>query len=365
MKIGVLTYHRSQNYGAQLQALALQEFLVFNGYDVSIIDYWPDYHKELYRPKFLCKDKLVGKSTISKLKYLLWAFPMTIAAHMRHFSTNHFVMKYLHTSNLEFYDVVIYGSDQIWRKQHAEGCESFNPVYFGDEAIQARTRIAYAASMGRIEVNSQEDFSFLNYYLALFSSISVREMDLHDFLISHFDYPVNLVCDPVFLLDRNQWSKYVKTIKRQPYILLYNIAKSPQTAKLASDLSKVYNLPAVEYCGYVEKMNFGNHKYSTRGAMSFLNALYNAEMVVTSSFHGVALSITLEKQFVFSCPSQLSNRVESLLAITGLESRNLSNHQNSDFIYLKDIDYNSVKEKVSAYSLQSRRWLMEELSMSL
>ena len=48
MKIGILTYHRSNNYGALLQAIALRKVLADMGHEVSFIDYWPAYHRHIY-----------------------------------------------------------------------------------------------------------------------------------------------------------------------------------------------------------------------------------------------------------------------------------------------------------------------------
>ena len=48
MKIGILTYHRSHNYGALLQAIALRKVLADMGNDVTFIDYWPKYHQHTY-----------------------------------------------------------------------------------------------------------------------------------------------------------------------------------------------------------------------------------------------------------------------------------------------------------------------------
>ena len=39
MKIGILTFHRTTNYGAALQAYALQQTLIGQGHDAEIIDY--------------------------------------------------------------------------------------------------------------------------------------------------------------------------------------------------------------------------------------------------------------------------------------------------------------------------------------
>ena len=51
MKIGILTYHRSHNYGALLQAIATRIVLKKMGHDAYYIDYWPDYHRRMYAIK--------------------------------------------------------------------------------------------------------------------------------------------------------------------------------------------------------------------------------------------------------------------------------------------------------------------------
>ena len=41
MKIGIITFHWATNYGAILQAYALQNYLIEFGHDVEIINYRP------------------------------------------------------------------------------------------------------------------------------------------------------------------------------------------------------------------------------------------------------------------------------------------------------------------------------------
>ena len=41
MKVGILTFHRATNYGAILQAYALIQYLINQGYDARIVDYKP------------------------------------------------------------------------------------------------------------------------------------------------------------------------------------------------------------------------------------------------------------------------------------------------------------------------------------
>ena len=47
-KAGILTFHKSVNYGSVLQAYALKETLRNLGCDSEVIDYQPDNYKYLY-----------------------------------------------------------------------------------------------------------------------------------------------------------------------------------------------------------------------------------------------------------------------------------------------------------------------------
>ena len=48
MKIGIVTYHRTLNYGAVMQALATRFVLENMDHEAYYVDYWPDYHREMY-----------------------------------------------------------------------------------------------------------------------------------------------------------------------------------------------------------------------------------------------------------------------------------------------------------------------------
>ena len=49
MKIGILTYHKAQNYGAVLQTYASQEVLKQLGHDVEVVDYYAPAIAKSYR----------------------------------------------------------------------------------------------------------------------------------------------------------------------------------------------------------------------------------------------------------------------------------------------------------------------------
>src|SRR5690554_1640541 len=123
MKIGILTYHRSENYGAVLQALALNKAVRRLGFKPVFVDYQHPRHKELY--SLFSWSKFEKFSLYQKLKYLL-VFLFTYTRKLRRKSYfQRFFNQYFETDNLgsiaDHYDIVIYGSDQIWRKQNIIG----------------------------------------------------------------------------------------------------------------------------------------------------------------------------------------------------------------------------------------------------
>ena len=70
MKIGILTYHRSHNYGALLQAIALRKVLADMGHQVTYIVYWPNYqqHRDLlFSWKWMIKTQ---KGIFGKIRYI-------------------------------------------------------------------------------------------------------------------------------------------------------------------------------------------------------------------------------------------------------------------------------------------------------
>lgn len=59
MKIGILTFHRAINYGAVLQAYALQRHLENQNVEVDVIDYRSEVIEESYRLFYYTKTKKI------------------------------------------------------------------------------------------------------------------------------------------------------------------------------------------------------------------------------------------------------------------------------------------------------------------
>lgn len=361
MKIGILTYHRSRNYGALLQAYALQTFLRDQGYDACMADYWPDYHRKMY--VFFSWDKFKQNSIKGNVRYLFTLATTWVRHIIRQCNTKMFVENYLHVDQSFNYDVAVYGSDQIWRKQDYPDGKRYNPVYFADSTISARKKIAYAGSMGVIEVKDDTDRQYLKKLWSNFDAISVREADLQQLVDDITGKEPIHVLDPVFLLTKGQWLNMINSRShhkpKKKYLVYYRLQQLHEADKMVYRLAKEKNLEVFELSGYLRPFKYGKRYKEAASVLELIYLINEAEYVVANAFHGLAMSICLNKQFyAFSAPHQ-ANRLSSLLNMVGLDNRLNPNVSSVDFN--ETIDYNTVSPILTSLQDKSRNWLLENI----
>ncbi len=366
MKIGILTYHRAENYGALLQAYAMMTYLRSLGHDVSFVDYWPKYHSdyfEVFSLKAFMRSSL--KSKLAKLNRLLL---MGHTLYQRKRTMQEFMSTQLglpkhpiYTDrNLvteESYDAVIYGSDQIWRKQNMGGV-GFDDWYFGSDNVRTERKIVYAGSMGKIDTDAQDD-SYIKTQMSNFDIISVREGDLQDYL-AKLNVSSTQVVDPVFLLSKLDWDKIViPQCHKGRYILFYNLLNTQESILFAKQLSRQQGLPIYEITKKTSVFSGKSHLINNASIGEFLGLLKDAEYVVSNSFHGVAFSIIYEKQFYAVGMGAKANRVESLLESVCIADRYIHSHQN--VMSVSEIDYDKTKSIIKSIVDKSKDYLLKAL----
>lgn len=369
MKIGILTYHRAENYGALLQAYALRTYLAGLGHDVDFVDYWPDYHRryfELFSWRKFRESNLRGK--IVMLYYTLFWHQ---ARRRRQQNLQAFMHETLglplearcHSNDdvVKEFDVVFYGSDQIWRRQRMPSHPGFDLWYFGSDNVQAR-KIAYAASMGTIDVKEEEK-EVLRRHLLGFEAISVREASLKEWLTS-IGIQAQIVCDPVFLLRKEVWLSLADKASEQPayqhYILVYNLLGQTSAVNFAQRLSKEKNLPIVEVNKKYVPFTNGRRYCRTARVEDFVSLVAHADYVVSNSFHGVALSLIFQKQFFAVGMGQRAGRVTSLL-----DSLHIPGRYTDVWRLVPPIDYTVVTPLLSDMVISSSAFIQDSISNHL
>ena len=156
MRVGILTFHCARNYGAVLQAYALQTYLEKQGHQVYVIDYRPSYLVFPYRLfKF---DVWRDKGFITGLKWNIRELLIAPIRGLRNYRFERFVRRRLHLRQIDFtkpctdIDTFIFGSDQIWNWKTM--CA--DPSYMLDFAPEDKKRIAYSSSFSGRQIPSSK-----------------------------------------------------------------------------------------------------------------------------------------------------------------------------------------------------------------
>lgn len=359
MKIGILTYHRTHNYGGCLQAVATRIVLEQMGHRVCYVDYWPEYHSYHYAPfslkKLIRTNGLRGKLRLLKNEIKYGNFYSKRKQNFESFIRTE-ISPFCKPLN-EAYDAVVYGSDQIWRKQPI--LNDYNPLYFADHSIEAGKYVAFSASMG-ILPTSEADKGKVASLLNNFDYIAVRENGLKSLCENLTGKSISLTIDPTLLVPASLWDRVlsIKSKSHSKYILVYALHDT-------FDLKKIQEF--AEKRGCVLKVLYGNANQketdniiTTAGPKEFLSLIKNAEFVFSSSFHGLAFSLLYGKQFYVSFKDN-ADRAKSLLANVGQSNRFLQPYSNLPE-NIEIIDYNNVNEKLQKLREESLQYLHNALS---
>lgn len=368
MKAGILTFHNANNYGAVLQAYALQQKLIDNNVDAKIIDYRLkeiDKEYQLFRVD-LVKKMLKENKYLEAAKILLYNFFTLKSRIKKKARFNEFSKKNLKLTDrcrsyedidLLNYDAYICGSDQIWNSNITN---KINDVYFcafnEDRNVK---KIAYAASMGKNNYSKDEE-KYFKENLKNLTHIGVREIQLKEYTKNFTDKKVVQVLDPTLLLKGDVWKKVSKEYKiDKKYLLIYSLEINNKILEAAELIANEYDLQIVIIGNKSVKKE---RKYITLddiGPAEFLGVFENCEYVITNSFHGTCFSIINKKKFYTIPHSSAGARMISLLKTIGIEKRLITDISEID---LKDtIDYLKVNKKLEIERQQSLQFLNNAL----
>ena len=182
--------------------------------------------------------------------------------------------------------------------------------------------------------------------LSNLNDISVRERDLLDLVDSLGFADAHQDIDPTLLLTADDWINMFNLKKYESgerYVLYYRIKNSFEASALQRFAeSKGLKLKIVHSKVMGEDTD---SQLMTADPRRFLELMYNAEFVFTSSFHGLAFSLLFHKPFLASFTNN-AERAASLLAALNLSDRLLQPNVEIPS-QLGKIDYDQVDSKLS------------------
>ena len=347
-RVSLITWFGTPNYGTTLQAWALTEALRMLGVRPSLVRRFdtPDSLKAV-------KDNVNRMLGIRRFwKYGKDPHPGKTRK-IRRFCRRNLPVTYV-TGPLSVRrlisrtDIFLCGSDQLWNAYN-----HFRPFEFVGFAPGCR-KAAYATSIGteRIPAHREEQMAA---YLKDFGPISMREKSGAE-EVSRITgrRDIAQVADPTFLLPACLWrSKAAPSSCGDPYILCYLLSTGHEqqvnSISQVAGIQTIISIPA----GENPQPGIGTVAQDC-GLEEFLGLLDGAALVVTDSFHGVALSANLSRDMIIlnrfqdSDPASQNQRIRELTAQLGLEDRFYSGKLPSP------IEWDLVQGRIEA--LRSRAW---------
>lgn len=293
MKIGVLTYHKANNYGAFLQSYALTNKLLNLGFDAEIINFNMKVAEEEYKVKNINPinniiERKRHKMFLNEQNKLPLSKEELISDDIEKFNE--------YTKGK--YDVIIVGSDEIWKIDSFRGFP--NPYWLIRN--DAKYKLSYAAS-SRSDLSSldEENIKLIKQALEEFKLIGVRDSYTYNEVekISKKSRNIMLCCDPVFLydfkIDKEIGKKILKekfrvTDKKKIMAIMVNdknIAKA-----IYKKYNKKYTLISLfrQWNGYV--------KTPSLTPFEWINVIAASDILISNYFHGVCFAILSNTYFI-------------------------------------------------------------------
>ena len=321
MRIGILTFHRGNNYGGILQCYALQQVLKKLGHTVEVIDYCHNDNRGLVRKlysKYSTADNIGGfLSSLSDFicKHRTVPFDKALNdASIKEF--DEFRSTYLNISkpldsntigdyaNAE-YDLIITGSDQVWTSLFDNPMAymiNWKPQFQGK-------RMSYAACSAHKNLRGSQR-NVVKGCLSKFDLITVRDSTTQQLVKNVLGKVPQIVPDPSLLYPYDEFKTQKQT---EPYILTYILGdeiEGGHDVALRKIKQQVGDLPVyaiVIPCNSRDITKYADKVFETLSPEQWVDMFYHARYVYTDSFHAIMFSLKFEKPFV----SYYRNKIRS------------------------------------------------------
>lgn len=373
IKIGILNFQYSDhNYGAVLQASALESVVNGLGYNAQHIDYIP-YDKNQIKNKI--KYGFLGhiiKFFLGKSNLFSYTMNNNVFEEFRQKWITRTTDVYLNSSDLtkiaSNYAGLIVGSDQVWRYSMFFSEHDYH-AYFLQFASDSTIKISYAASFGVDHWEKNDDPIITNSiksYLSKFDAISVREDSGVKICNDIFSVNSTHVLDPTLLAGKEFFDKIISSSsiassnnQRKPTIVYY---KLDITKDFKNKLKKISNTLNIQTKNIYYSEGIFYNKYIN--VTSWLEQIKNSTLVITDSFHCVCFSIIFNKNFVcIKNKNRGESRLFSLLGSLGLTDRFITEDELDTCLEnIQDIDYTKINTIIEEQRKNSLTFLINALS---
>ena len=356
MKYGICTfYYKNRNYGANLQAYALQKVVESFGMQAEMISYTnrTRLYNSLAELKHKAKKNAILSDEIASRDTSIDRFNRSIPHSKLYYSNT------IEKANAG-YDGFIVGSDQVWNPDWINNCMSLAFV-----APEKRT-VAYAVSTGKITLNDVQKRK-LRIALENTDYISIREKEsipaLQELTVKRIQHTL----DPTLLLDRTQWNAICAgRLIDEDYMFCYFLGNNENLRKIARQYAekrhlKLVALPYLNGAYRAVDDGFGDCQLFDIAPGDFLSLIKHASFVMTDSFHGSVFCHIYGTEFAVSGggKDEMGCRMLSLTELFGTKNRYIQEHDDvtvdaligmeNEPMVLDTAKYESMRQKSLAF----------------
>lgn len=359
MKTGILTFHAVYNYGAVMQAYALQKTLEDLGIECEIID--------LRRPE---QDASTGmysmRNGVKSICKNILLLPLHGKRKRRTIKFQNFLKQQLKLSKCytkeeelkgldQIYDCVISGSDQVWNTtKKLDFCKAYMLDFVENKKCK---KLGYAVSIGAAQLADLEPYKT---DIEQFDYITMRENRGAEVIGQLIGEKPPVVIDPTLLVESSHYAELytsVSSMDKNNYIFYYSldgIDKKKRNFDILEQLSERFHLK-VKAILPERPFKYKNFEIiNDAGLEEFLALIKNAAFVCTNSFHGTALSIALQKPFfVLEAYDGKDDRKLTLLKRLHCEQRMIGSFTQAQEVSDYLMDYTSVSKELLKYREES------------
>ena len=327
--IGILTFHRASNYGAVLQAYALQKVFDEKEHKAVIVDYRCPAVEEGHRPWGLFKRHrfpvVLLRCLVAVRKDILFGA----------FRRNRLALSVpVPAEDLEKekdnYSLFVSGSDQVWNDVFS-GMDPAYMLTFADE----QQRYSYACSFG-FDSFPEGTKELYREWLSGMQCVSVRENRAAD-LAGEIGCEARVDLDPTLLLSGEKWEEFMTPAAAvKPYIFVYTVNPPVHLLDAARELSRRTGAEIL-YLNNQYKNDRDLKRLRYRTPEEYVGLIAGAEYVLTNSFHGTAFAVLFKKKLKVELETAKKFNVRSrdLLSSCGLWQCVLKNSE-EDYVFGAD-----------------------------
>lgn len=353
-KIGICTlYYKNRNYGANLQAYALQAVINSFGFSAEIISYYNNtkWHGLLSEIKQSLRKRKLHDNDIRIRNNRIDQFNMSLS-HSELFYSNTIYRARLN------YDCFITGSDQVWNPDWINAYTSLEFVG------RSKLTLSYAASTGRIHFDQMQREK-LKKAMENTQYISIREKESIPELKRLTHKKIEYVLDPTLLLSRDDWNKICShRLIEEEYMFCYFLSDNTNIRKVACEYArhrklKLVTLPFLNGTYRKADDGFGDYALYDVSPKELLSLFRYASFVMTDSFHAAVFSHIYAKEFVVSGggKDEMGCRMLSLTELFGTETRYIKEHQDVSVDKLIALEKETLKLRYDYYDMMKEKSL--------